>query len=74
MKPDSTNTEIIVNQQGTFRRLKDDERVLRGDWIKDDQDELTPWSGPTGFQASSFEHTVYRPVTEEQNATETDQP
>jgi len=74
MSQDSPDTDQIVNEHGTFRRLNGDERVLRADWIMNEQRELSPWEGPTGFQASSFEHPVYRIVTEEPTSTETDQP
>ncbi len=72
MNPDSTNSQTIVTEQGTFRRLTGDERVGRGDWIMNEQNELTPWEGPTGFQASSFEHPAYRTVTEVPSSPESD--
>lgn len=72
MSSDNPDADPIVNEQGTFRRLNANERVLRGDWILNEQQELSPWEGPTGFQASSFEHPVYRIVTEEPTSSETD--
>jgi hypothetical protein len=46
-----------------FRVLKWNERVLRSDFIKDDNLGYQPWTGITGFQADSFTKTIYRKLS-----------
>ena len=45
-----------------FRRLKFNELVIPGDYIKDGEHSYQPWDGPRGFRAASFCKPVYRPV------------
>ena len=51
---------IVTVDLGRVRRLADDERVLRGDFIEHEPNQLTAWEGPNGFRASSFNRPVYR--------------
>jgi len=44
-----------------FRRVRADELVIPGDYIKDGEDRYEPWDGPRGFRAASFCKPVYRP-------------
>jgi hypothetical protein len=44
----------------TFRRLDDDELVMRGDFVEDGHSGFEPWVGPSGFHAGSFVKTIYR--------------
>ena len=44
-----------------FRRLKSNEWVMLGDYIKDGDSSYRPWEGPNGFRADSFVKKVYRP-------------
>jgi hypothetical protein len=44
-----------------FRRVRYDELVNPGDYIKDGEDRYEPWEGPRGFRAASFCKPVYRP-------------
>ena len=44
-----------------FRRLKSNERVMLGDYLKDGDSSYLPWDGPGSFRADSFVKKVYRP-------------
>jgi hypothetical protein len=44
-----------------FRRVRSDELVIPGDYIKDGEERYEPWEGPRGFRAASFCKPVYRP-------------
>ncbi len=43
-----------------LRRLKKNEMVHHGDFIKADSQEFKPWEGANGFRAGSFVKPVYR--------------
>ena len=43
-----------------YRRLKWDELVVRGDFIKDGHQGFELWSGPPGFRADAFVKPIYR--------------
>ena len=43
-----------------FRLLKWNERVCLGDFVADENQQLKPWEGPSGFQADSFVKPIYR--------------
>jgi hypothetical protein len=43
-----------------FRRLKWDELVRCGDFVKDGRQGFEPWEGPSGFRADAFVKTIYR--------------
>jgi len=43
-----------------FRRLKWNELVGPGDFIKNEHEGFEPWQGPNGFRASSFVKSIYR--------------
>ena len=47
--------------QVRFRRLESNERVMPGDYLKDEDSNYLPWEGPGGFRADSFVKKVYRP-------------
>jgi hypothetical protein len=44
----------------SFRRLKWNELVSRGDFVVNEHEELEPWEGPTGFRADAFVKPIYR--------------
>ncbi len=44
----------------SFRRLKADEVVSPGDFVKNGHQGFDPWEGPSGFRASSFVKPIYR--------------
>ena len=61
----------LDSQSGVrFRRVRPDELVNPGDYIKDDEDRYEPWDGPRGFRAASFCKPVYRPEWETDAAKE----
>jgi len=43
-----------------FRRLKWNERVSLGDFVKNEHRRFELWQGPGGFQADSFVKPIYR--------------
>ena len=57
--------EVVMSLDGRsgvrFRRVRSDELVIPGDYIKDSEDRYEPWEGPRGFRAASFCKPVYRP-------------
>ena len=54
-------TGLGGSPQVRFRRLKSDERVMHGDYLKDGDSHYRPWEGPGRFRADSFVKKVYRP-------------
>lgn len=56
--------ELVMSLDGRsgvrFRRVRPDELVVPGDYIKDGEDRYEPWEGPRGFRAASFCKPVYR--------------
>lgn len=62
METEHKPSSIVTGDPGHFRRLKSDERVIRGDLVENEQSQLIEWEGPTGFRASSFNRPVYRLV------------
>src|SRR4051812_15478637 len=67
-------SDIVMSLDGRsgvrFRRVKSDELVIPGDYIKDAEDRYEPWEGPRGFRASAFCNPVYRPEWKGHNASE----
>jgi hypothetical protein len=73
-KPRHPNTNMIIDPTPTnqplitakasgaqrFRRLKWNEVVRRGDFIKDGRDGFKPWEGPAGFRADAFVKATFR--------------
>jgi len=43
-----------------LRRLRQNERVQRGDFVMDGCDRFERWEGPGGFRADTFEKQIYR--------------
>jgi hypothetical protein len=43
-----------------LRLLKRNERVRRGDFVKDAHDRFELWEGPGGFRADTFVKQIYR--------------
>jgi len=43
-----------------LRRLKENERVQRGDFVQDENHEFKPWEGLSGFSAGAFVKQIYR--------------
>jgi hypothetical protein len=43
-----------------LRLLKWNERVNRGDFVKDGRSGFVPWEGPNGFRADAFIKRIYR--------------
>jgi hypothetical protein len=60
--PSNAGTAIAAPavRSKTFRRLKADELVSRGDFTANDRQEFEPWDGPTGFRADAFVKAIYR--------------
>jgi hypothetical protein len=58
-------TELVMSLDGRsgvrFRRVRFDELVIPGDYIKEGENCYEPWEGPRGFRAASFCKPVYRP-------------
>ena len=57
--------ELVMSLDGQsgvrFRRVRFDELVIPGDYIKEGENCYEPWDGPRGFRAASFCKAVYRP-------------
>ena len=49
---------VIVPE--SFRRLKWNEVVARGDFVEDENLGIKPWEGPAGFRADAFLKPIYR--------------
>ena len=45
-----------------FRRLKWNEVVSLGDFVRNEHQCFEPWEGPGGFRADSFVKTIYRRI------------
>lgn len=58
MKQMNPSTTTVA--PGRFRRLKWNERVRDGDFVKDNREGFEPWDGPRGFRADSFVKQIYR--------------
>ncbi len=43
-----------------LRRLKGNERVQRGDFVQDENQEFILWEGLSGFSADAFIKQIYR--------------
>jgi len=56
----TTTTAVVVNASDTFRPLKWNEMVKRGDYIQDGNNGYELWVGPSGFHAGSFVKQIYR--------------
>jgi len=54
---DSTKTRPVLSR---LRRLKGNERVQRGDFVKDENAGFKPWEGLSGFSADAFVQQIYR--------------
>ena len=53
-----------------LRRLRWNEVVSAGDFVKDEHRGLEPWEGPNGFRADAFVKPIYR--QKQVDATRTD--
>ena len=57
--------ELVMSLDGRsgvrFRRVKSNEIVIPGDYIREGENCYEPWDGPRGFRAASFCKAVYRP-------------
>ncbi len=51
---------LMLDEAPNFRRLKWDELVRTGDFVKDGHNGFEPWEGPSGFRADAFVKTIYR--------------
>ena len=60
-------TSLESRPEVRFRRVKPDELVVPGDYIKDSEHSYRPWDGPRGFRAASFRSPVYRPEPKAQS-------
>jgi len=73
-KPAEWESDVVMSLDGRsgvrFRRVKSDELVIPGDYIKDGEDHYEPWEGPRGFRAASFCKPVYRAEWKTQAAKE----
>jgi hypothetical protein len=61
---DNTDPETVLTgtaaHPGSFRLLRWNELVKRGDYVEDGKLGFEPWIGPAGFHADSFVKTIYR--------------
>ncbi len=55
-----TDPSAVVAVPNRLRRLKWNEFVRHGDFVKDGRHGFELWEGPTGFRADSFIKTIYR--------------
>jgi hypothetical protein len=57
--------ELVMSLDGRsgvrFRRVRSNEIVIPGDYIREGENCYEPWDGPRGFRAASFCKPVYRP-------------
>jgi len=44
----------------SFRRLRAEELVCRGDFVGDARAGFEPWEGPTGFRADAYVKPIFR--------------
>jgi hypothetical protein len=54
-----------------LRRLKWNERVSLGDFVRNERRRFEPWQGPGGFRADAFVKPIYR--RDQSHSTETKQ-
>jgi hypothetical protein len=54
-------TSLESHPEVQFRRVRSNELVIPGDFIKDGEQAYQPWDGPRGFRAASFHKPVFRP-------------
>jgi len=54
-------TSLESRPEVHFRRVRPNELVVPGDYIKESEHNYQPWDGPRGFRAASFRSPVYRP-------------
>lgn len=71
MIPEQSSVVETVDNSAleSFRPLKWNELVKRGDFVKDVNEGFEPWEGPAGFRADSFIKTIYRKLTRPKVAT-----
>lgn len=55
-----TDSKTFADVPKRLRRLKWNELVRDGDFVKDERRAFNPWAGPSGFRAGSFLKTIYR--------------
>jgi hypothetical protein len=64
-KPAEWQNELVMSLDGRsgvrFRRVRSNEIVIPGDYIREGENCYEPWDGPRGFRAASFCKPVYRP-------------
>lgn len=65
--PAKKNTPGIAPQ---YRRLKSDQLVRHGDFVRDAHQGFALWEGPTGFRADAFVRPIYRREEMRSNPTE----
>ena len=58
--PDAENHPTHSISSETFRPLKWNEQVKRGDFVEDGHRGFELWEGPSGFRADTFVKTIYR--------------
>jgi len=59
----AADAPVIMDGPQSFRRLKWDELVRTGDFVKDTHNGFEPWEGPSGFRADAFVKAIYRRQT-----------
>lgn len=58
--PDSKPGASAKAGMETFRLLKSDEFVTRGDFVVGECRGYEPWDGPIGFRADAYVKSIYR--------------
>jgi len=58
-----TGAAQTTEEPQNFRRLKGDELVRHGDFVKDGHRGFELWEGPGGFRADAFVKATYRRQT-----------
>ena len=56
---DETTPPAVTAAAKTFRPLKWNELVKRGDYVEDGNHGFEPWVGPAGFRADAFIKQIY---------------
>lgn len=59
-EPGSPVTAATGLTLGSFRRLKWNELVTRGDFVEDGHQGFALWEGPSGFRADAFVKPIFR--------------
>ncbi len=54
------NPFVVATAPETFRLLKWNDLVKRGDFVEDGCQGFEPWVGPSGFRADAFVKPIYR--------------